>query len=159
MEEHEQQLIKQEMRMGNMFFLMGSFASGFCLLLGFLVFNNAFWPILVAGILFIAGRLLQHNANREFNRDLAEDEKIVSIRTIDALEVNPVTGTYTGERITAADTSQHDHISAGYFVKIGNLRYPISEDTYNALQGETECELHRTPHSYTFLDCRPVSKR
>lgn len=158
MEEHDQNVLKVEMQPAKSLALIGNAISLLWLLLFLLLFQLVWTAIVGAALISIGNWLLERHSTKNIKRDLLEGEKIITLRKIDALEVNPKTGTFYGGSFAVGDRSRHDLYQEGCYAKIGNLWYPVRKEEYEALQGATECEFHISPHSHSFLDCTAVKR-
>lgn len=158
LEEHDREVLKTDMSPAKTCFYIGVALSVAFFLLAVFLFDK-YWLGLVGAVLLAGGgRCIDYLSNRDLRRDLAEDEKIVTVRKIEKLEVNPKTGTFVGGPLSASDRSVHDLYQAGYFVKIGNLWYPVRKEEFEAMQGAEVCEVHTAQYSQTFLDCTAIKK-
>lgn len=158
LEERDRQVLNTEMRPARMLSLMLSIVSIVWLFVFLLLFKLVWVAIVGAALISIGNWFLERHANYEIKKDLAEDEKIITVRKIEKLEVNPKTGTFVGGPFSASDRSTHNLYQAGYFVMIGNLWYPVRKEEFEAMQGAEVCEFHTAQYSHTFLDCTAIKK-
>lgn len=158
LDDHDRQVLKMEMRPAQMLSLILSVVSLVWLFVFLLAFKLAWVAIIGAAIISIGNWLLERHANKEIKKDLAEGEKSITIRKIEELAINPVTGTFFGSRFAPADRSEHELYQAGCFAKIGNLWYPVRKEEFEAMQGAEVCEFHTAQYSHTFLDCTAIKK-
>lgn len=156
LEERDRQVLNTEMRPARMLSLMLSIVSIVWLFVFLLLFKLVWVAIVGAALISIGNWFLERRANYEIKKDLAEDEKIITVRKIEKLEVNPKTGTFVGGPFSASDRSAHNLYQAGYFVMIGNLWYPVRKEEFEAMQGAEVCEFHTAQHSHTYLDCTAI---
>lgn len=158
LEERDREVLKTEISPAKTLALIGSVLCLVWLFLFLLLFKMVWVAIVGAAAIGIGNWILERHSTKEMKRDLEEDEKVITIRRIEALEINPKTGTFYGSPFTASDRSQHELYQAGCYAKIGHLWYPVRKEEYEAMQGATECEFHTAPHSHTFLDCTAVRR-
>lgn len=152
--EAERKIIKDECKFGKSFIGVGALAALLFAVLVLLLADSPLVAAVGAVVLLFAGWLVGRVINKEMYADLAGDEKVIVVKTIDKMEMNPV----ADERDPSATAFRHrlSKLYAGYVVTSGRLKYPVSKETYEQLQGQQEMEVHYAPKSYTVVGVYPV---
>ncbi len=147
--ESDRTILKKEKLLGNTFlYIFGGLG------VTLLIFVVYYQPLIyISALLVLLGILISRFANRKINRDLALGLKHVYVKEIGELLVNPKFSDTT--RLVAPAYQRISNYYVGYGVKVGNLLYFIDKATYDQLQGQTQCEVHYTPNSATFLGVHP----
>ena len=150
--ETERTMLKVECRLGNSFGAIGLLAA----LLFMIIFLSVGTPtvaVLGAVALSLVGFLIRRIVNKDFKADLVNDQKIVSVKPLDRLEMNPL---INGENGSTAFNNRLSNFHSGYAVFSGASMYYIDKKTFEQLQGQTAFELHYAPNSYTVFGVYPV---
>lgn len=150
--EAERAMLKAECHLGNSFGAIGLLAALLFMII-FLCVGNPSVAVLGAVVLTLAGFLIRCIVNKDFNADLANDQKVVAVKSLDRLEMNPL---LNGENVSTAFNNRLSNFHEGYAAFSGGSMYCIDKKTFDQLQGQVVFELHYTPNSYTVLGVYPV---
>lgn len=153
--EDERAMLKGECKLGNTFLWIGVLAALLFLIFVILLSGNLLVAVIGAIVLVLLGLLVRRSINRELNEDLANDQKLVVVKPLDRLEMNPLHKSDISSS-TAFNYRLTKH-HAGYAVFSGKSMYFVDKATFEQLQGQTQFELHYAPSSFTVLGIYPVS--
>lgn len=155
--ESDRKMIRTEMKPAKGLFFFFCMLAAFCAVVMIFAFKEYVLAIVgAAGIVFAGYQIFRYKV-RDYLLDLKEDEKKVVVRDITALELNPVDGDFKGDIRNNISVMRHPRFLTGHYVKIGNLRYPVTKEVYEQLQGAEKCAFHISSHSETFLGIYPIA--
>lgn len=100
---------------------------------------------------FVASLLV----NRNLNDDIRYGRKHVYVKEIDEIS-HSLESKYLHNSLCLP--CQGTYRMEGYYLTSGNLKYPITEAERKELEGQTQCELHYAPRSFTLLGVHSIKK-
>lgn len=106
------------------------------------------------GLALLAGLAVGMLVNRQVNDDLRYGRKHVYVKEIKSMQC--VKAEYS--KWTLALPWSGSYYMEGHYLTAGNLDYPLTEVERAALTGQTHCELHYAPRSFTLLGVHPIEK-
>lgn len=85
----ERAILKGECKLGNTFFWIGVMAAVFFAIFVLLLAHNVAVAVISAVVLMLIGLLVRRSLNKDFTADLDDDQKMVVVKPLDRLEMNP----------------------------------------------------------------------